>query len=356
MNKVKNIVIPLYLKNQIPLAFLSKTHPKNGLILAADVGGTKTNLALFKIINDALEVISEKSYKTKKYKSFIDLFNEFYTNNHIKIDAICLGVAGPVIEGVAKGTNFPWIIDGREISKKLKIKSVFVINDLEANAYGLAALQEDDFETITSGENIAGNAAIISPGTGLGEAGLFWDGKKYRPFATEGGHCSFSPQFRLDLELFSFMHQKYRYVSWERLLSGQGIIDIHEFLRKLRGYPLPLWFMEKSIKEDPAVLITKTAIDMDDVICVETLDIFLRYLAYEASQLALKFKATGGIYIGGGIVPKIIKGIDKDIFTNNFVQSGRMAPLLEMIPVKVILNEKTPLMGAALYGAMGMGS
>ncbi|MDD3723542.1 MAG: glucokinase [Lutibacter sp.] len=356
MDKAKSLKIPFFRKDQIPLAFLNKNVPTSAIVLAADIGGTKTNLALFKIIDGKLESINEKSFQTKDYDSFTDLFNEFYVEDYANIDAICLGVAGPVIEGVVQGTNFPWIIDRKKISKELKVKSVFVINDLEANAYGLSTLQENDFETLIMGENLAGNAAIISPGTGLGEAGLFWDGKKYHPFATEGGHCSFSPQNSLDLEIFNFMRQKYGDVSWERLLSGQGIVDIHEILRQLRAIPMPVWFMEKFTKEDPAALITKTAIEKKDEVCIETMAIFMRYLATEASQMALKLKATGGIFIGGGIVPKIIKGIDKELFTNNFVQSGRMASLLEMMPVKVILNEKTPLLGAAIYGAMGVGS
>ena len=151
------------------------------------------------------------------------------------------------------------------------------------------------------------------------------------------------------------MFEKYGDVSWERLISGQGIIDIHEFLREFRAIPMPDWFKEKFSKENRAALITQTALEKKDIVCSETLTVFLRYLAFEASQMALKIKATGGIYIGGGIVPKIIKGIDKDVFTNNFVQSGRMGSLLKMMPVKVILNEKTPLFGAAIYGAMGIG-
>ena len=354
MEKAKRLKIPFFHKDQIPLAFLNNKFPTRGIVLAADIGGTKTNLALFKISDGSLELIKEKSFQTKQYDSFKDLFNDFHVHGDATIDAICLGVAGPVIEGVVQGTNFPWLIDRQEISKELKVKSVFVINDLEANAYGLATLQEEDFETLITGKNIVGNAAILAPGTGLGEAGLFWDGKAYHPFATEGGHCSFSPHNKLDLELYHFMFQKYGDVSWERLLSGQGIIDIHEFLRQFRDIPMPSWFKEKLVTEDPAALITKTAMKKEDTVCSETLVVFFRYLAIEASQVALKMKATGGIYIGGGIVPKIIKGLDKPVFSNNFVQTGRMASLLEMMSVKVILNEKTPLFGAAMYAAMGI--
>lgn len=353
-DKVTSLEIPFFSKGQIPLAFLNKDTPTEGRVLAADIGGTKTNLALFSIKEDKLQLLANSSYKTKNFDSFTDLFSAFSNQNGPNINAICLGVAGPVIEGVVQGTNFPWIIDQKEISKALKVSSVFVINDLEANAYGLSALKDHDFETLKYGENIAGNAAIISPGTGLGEAGLFWDGKKFFPFATEGGHCSFSPHNSLDVAVYNFMFQKYGDVSWERLLSGQGIIDMHEFLRQYRATPMPLWFKEKFEDEDPAALITKTAIENEDEVCIETLELFLRYLATEASQMALKMKATGGIFIGGGILPKIIKGIDKNRFATHFITSGKMRSLLEKMPVKVILNEKTPLFGAALYAAMGI--
>ncbi|WP_051209765.1 glucokinase [Gelidibacter mesophilus] len=357
MGKVQRLKIPFMRKGQIPLVFLNTGHPPiGGIVLAADIGGTKTNLALFKISDGHLELLREQSFETKKYDLCIDLFNEFQVESDHKMDAICLGVAGPVIAGVVQGTNFPWKIDSKAISKALNVKSVFVINDLEANAFGLTTLKDDDFETLIAGKSISGNAAIVSPGTGLGEAGLFWDGHQYRPFASEGGHCSFSPHHSLDVEIYNSIFQKYGDVSWERLLSGQGIVDIHEFLRAYRSNPMPIWLKERFANEDPAALITKTALDGRDPVCSETLTIFLRFLAIEASQMALKLKATGGIYIGGGIVPKIIKGIDKDVFTTNFVQTGRMATLLRMMSVKVILNEKTPLFGAAMYGAMGIGA
>lgn len=354
MEKVTCQKYPFYRKDQIPLAFLNDASPEDGTVLAGDVGGTTTNLALFKIGDGHLHLIKEKSFKTKNYTSFNALFNDFKLGPENKIDAICLGVAGPVIDGIVQGTNFPWQIDRRKISEELKVKSVFVINDLEANAYGLAVLEEKEFETLITGNNMPGNAAIISPGTGLGEAGMFWDGTKYHPFASEGGHCSFSPHTTLDVTVFNFVMQKYGDVSWERLISGQGIIDIHEFLVAFRNIPMPQWFKEKFDEENRAALITKTAIEKKDVVCEETLTIFLRYLAIEASQMALKVKATGGIYMGGGILPKIIKGVDKVAFAQNFVYSGRMASLLKMIPVKVILNEKTPLLGAAMYAAMGI--
>ncbi|HUH45572.1 MAG TPA: glucokinase, partial [Arenibacter sp.] len=240
------------------------------------------------------------------------------------------------------------------IHRGLHIPSVSLINDMEANAYGLAALPEEDFDTLKYGPNIPGNAALISPGTGLGEAGLFWDGSHYHPFASEGGHCDFSPRNDSDVEIWQYFEQKYGHVSWERLISGPGIFDMYLLLRRVSGVKEPQWLKEKLAKEDPSAVISETALDGKDSICTEAMELFIRFLAIEAAHLALKFKATGGIYIGGGILPKIIKRINREIFYANFVQSGRMNSLLQMVPVKVILNEKTALLGAAYYAAMAL--
>lgn len=339
---------------KFPLAFLKQKDLKelSGHVLAADVGGTKTNLSLYQIGDGALQPIKQGSYVTKDYTSFQEIIKKFRNEDDLKIDSLCLGVAGPVNKGVVKGTNFPWIIDEKEIRSKLGIKNVAIINDMEANAFGLGALGDSDFEEIRKGSEIPGNAVIISPGTGLGEAGLFWDGKFYHPFATEGGHSEFSPRNKFDADLWHFLHDKYGIVSWERLISGSGIYDIYQFLIKFRGIKEPTWFKERISNEDPAAVISATAMEGDYSVCKETIDLFVRYLATEANQFALKTKATGGVFIGGGIVPKIIKTFDKEIFNQNFVKSDRMEQLLDLMPVKAILNEKTATYGAALYGAM----
>ncbi len=337
----------------VPLAFLGdEIDPEtNAVILAGDVGGTKTGLLLVQIADAQLRVISEKSYRTREYQSLVHLVRSFLDKGSPGIDGICLGVAGPVDEGKVKGTNFPWEISTEEIRRELHCASVLLMNDLEANAYGLAALQPKDFEILKSGTGTAGNAAILSAGTGLGEAGLYWDGARYHPFATEGGHCDFSPRNELDVALWRFLQKKYGHVSWERVLSGPGISDMSDFLRLYRGQTAPPWLRKELLKDDPAKVITKAAMERKDPVCIETLDLFVRSLAVEAAQLALKTKATGGIYMGGGIIPKILNGIDRDLFCKNFVQVGRLKPLLEKVPVRVVLNEKTALLGAAFYGA-----
>lgn len=356
MKKHKSFSLPLTNESQIPLAFLRNKEKPNstGVILAGDIGATKTNLALFEIRKGQLALVKEKTYHTRDYHAFTEMVLSFRTDKLPVIDGICLGVAGPVTRGKVKGTNFLWEIDSKEISRELGVQSVTLINDMEANAYGMSALAKADFEVLKEGSNIPGNAVIISPGTGLGEAGLYWDGAHYHPYATEGGHCDFSPRNELDWELWKSLHQKHGHVSWERVVSGPGIYGIYQFLRGIRGLPEPEWLQDKMQQGDAAAVITTVASERNDPVCVETLDLFVRYLAIEAAQFALKTKATGGVYLGGGIVPKILAMINREVFTENFVAAGRMNPLLQQMPVKVILNDKTPLLGAAYYGAMAL--
>lgn len=355
MEKITKFPLPAIHEGKIPLAFMNNGLSNNkGVILAADVGGTKTNLALFEIKSGDLAVLKEKSYPTRKYKSFLEMVKTFQTTSMPRINGICIGVAGPVTQGRADGTNFPWGIDSEEISRELHIRYVSLINDMEANAYGLAVLREKEFETLKYGSKIPGNAALISPGTGLGEAGMFWNGSHYHPFASEGGHCDFSPRNETDIRILRHLQQKYGHVSWERLVSGPGILDLYSFHRAESSETEPQWLKDRMAQNDPSAVITETALASKDPVCMATLDLFIRFLAIESAQLALKYKATGGIYIGGGILPKIIHGMKREVFYNNFVQSGRLNSLLEMVPVKVILNEKTALLGAAYYGAMAL--
>ncbi len=340
---------------RMPMAYPSGKSKitRKGNILAGDVGGTKTNLALFQIQKGQLLEVKQETYSTTDFNSFTDMTREF-NENDLALDALCLGVAGPITQGKVHGTNFPWEIDKQDISEKLKMRNVYLINDMEANAFGLSALEKEDLETLMPGKDVPGNAVILSPGTGLGEAGLFWDGTKYHPFPTEGGHCDFGPRNELDLELWHYLGQKYGHISWERVLSGQGICDLYDFIRHYRDLPESKNLLELSKNHDRAAAITHEAFEGDDPACKETLNLFTGYLAVESAQLALKMKATGGVYIGGGIVPKILKGIHKGAFRKNFLHSGRLDSLLSMIPVKVVLNDKTALRGAALYASMMM--
>jgi len=352
MDNIDRFSLPQFNNPNIPFAFLNRdTFPDSGTILAADVGGTKTNMGLFTIKDSSLQLLKEESYPTKEYNSFIEVYQQFHSSKLPKINATCLGVAGPVINGKVRGTNFPWEIDSKKIEGQLNMGSVSIINDMEAHAYGLAVLPKNAFESLRPGQEIPGNAALIAPGTGLGEAGMYWDGSNYHPFPSEGGHCDFCSRNQLDFQIYKYLARKYGHVSWERLISGPGIQDVYTFLRAHSGKEEPQWLSVKMARGNPPSVISNSALEGKDPICIKTLGLFIRYLAIESAQLALKFKATAGIFVGGGILPKIVKKMDKDIFDSHFVQSGRMNPLLERVPVKVILNDKTALLGAALLGA-----
>lgn len=354
MQNFKPISLPDISDAEIPMAYPSGKNklPNSGTVLAADVGGTKTHLALFEIRNKKLVSIKDQVYPTSDHDSFVKAIREFHGDKSSTIDCACLGVAGPVEGDKVRGVNFAWEINAKKLEKQLDIKSVLLINDLVANAFGLSALDGKDLKVLKEGEGEAGNAAIISPGTGLGEAGMFWDGKKYHPYATEGGHCSFSPSDEVDIELLKYLKTKMTHVSWEQVISGQGIHHIYQFLREFREETEPNWLRNEFQKEDPAIAISAAALEKKDPVCEETMQLFLKYLSIEAAQLALKAKATGGIYIGGGIEPKILKLIDETVFNKNFISFGRMEHLLKTIPVHIVLNDKTALMGAAYYAAM----
>lgn len=321
------------------------------IVLAADVGGTKTNMALFRMEGDNLRKLREHSFKSASHASMLDIIQAFDSMGEDNFDAVSLAIAGPVYKGKAHGTNLPWDVEADQLRQKLKIDEVFLINDLEANAYGLGAIDEKDVVRLYQGDKSAvGNVAIISPGTGLGEAGLYWDGKNLHPFASEGGHCDFSPQNDLDVEMLNFLRHSYDHVSWERLISGPGIINIFEFFQKVKGMQAPDEILQ--LLEDGAAgpVISKGALDDSCAICQSTIDLFLRYLAEESGNLILKYKATGGLFIGGGIVPNLLNELDIESFLTYLQNSGRMEHLLKQVPVTVIMNEKTALLGAAFYG------
>nr|WP_314498937.1 glucokinase [uncultured Chryseobacterium sp.] len=356
MKNLPEITLPDISDTVLSMAYPSghKKLPGSGIFLAADVGGTKTDFALFRIDKNKLVCIKNQRYATTDHSSFVKAIRHFHEDKTSVIDCACLGVAGTVDSDKVRGVNFAWEIDSRKLESDLDIKKVLLINDLQANAYGLSALGDSDYKILSKGEGTKGNAVVISPGTGLGEAGLYWDGSHYHPYATEGGHSNFSPGNELDLELWKFLHKKFNHVSWERVISGQGINNIYEFLRNYRDIKEPDWLTEQIKGENPSKVISAAAIEKTDPVCIETMQLFLQYLAVESSQLALKANATGGIYIGGGIAPKILSLIDKKEFYKNFIAVGRMEHLLKTIPIKVVLNDKTALMGAAYYAAMGI--
>lgn len=340
----------------IPLAIsLNKQPDKNAIVLAADIGGTKINLALSCLKNNKPEILATAKFHSKDYTSIDVVIKQFLAdNNSLKVSSICIAAAGPVSDNKVILTNLSWSVDGIDIAKQTGIKNVAIINDLEATAYGIACLDEVDFYTIQEGDKTTkGNIAIIAPGTGLGEAGMYFDGKSYHPFATEGGHSEFSPRTAMDIELLQYLQQQNKVVSWEHLVSGPGTFSIYQFLRDIKNMEEPQWLSDALLTGDKTATISKAAIENKADICVQTMQLFVKYLAQETTNLVLKFKAIGGVFLGGGIPPKILPLLQQPVFIDTFKQSDRMEDLTDATPVKVVLNDQAALLGAAYFALFG---
>lgn len=316
------------------------------MILAGDIGGTKTILSLA-TCEERPSILAEQIFISQHYSSLEDIIDEFLRGRKDNIDIACFGVAGPVSEGRSKTTNIPWVVESKTLRNQFNIPQVTLINDLEAKAHGIGVLNEDDLYTLNAGKpQKEGNAALIAAGTGLGEANIFFDGKGLRPSASEGGHVDFAPRNPIEIELLQFLLQRFKRVSYERVLSGSGLVNIYKFLGSKRGVKEPKWLTERINQEDPAKVITEVALSEQDDVCISALDLFVSLYGAEAGNLALKVLATRGVYIGGGIAPKILSKLRDGRFMEAFNDKGRHSSLMTQFPVRVILNERTALLGA----------
>jgi glucokinase len=319
------------------------------MILAGDVGGTKVHLALFDFTDGELKHARDQIYPAKQYAGLEEIVKEFLVSE--KVTSACFGVPGPVRDGRLRLTNLPWTLDSRELARDLEINYVFLINDLQANGFGIAELGADQIYTLSEGDaQQVGNRALISAGTGLGEAFLVWDGRDYVPYPSEGGHSDFAPRNEDEIDLLRFLRQKYNgRISFERVVSGQGVTNIYEFLRDGRGLEEPAWLAERMRQEDPNAVITESALKAKSELCEKTLDMFVSAYGAEAGNLALKILSVGGLYVGGGIAPRILEKLKDGTFMKAFTDKGRLSQLLVNIPVRVILESRTALIGAAAY-------
>ena len=320
------------------------------MILAGDVGGTKVDLALYDFINGKLEYTRDKVYKAKDYPGLEVIVKEFLGTD--QVTAACFGVPGPVRHGRLRLTNLPWTLDSRELSSGLGIEHVFLINDLEANGYGIAELTADQIFTLSEGDSgQTGNRALIAAGTGLGQSLLIWNGHIHVPYPSEGGHADYAPRNEDEIDLLRFLKEKYNgRVSFERVVAGMGLTSIYQFLRDVRGMEEPVWLREKIAKaSDPNSVITENALSAKSEICEKALDMFVSAYGAEAGNLALKVLSVGGLYVGGGIAPRIIEKLKDGTFLKAFTDKGRLSQLLINMPVRVILESRAALMGAAAY-------
>lgn len=331
------------------------------MILAGDIGGTKTVIGLFEAVDNRLHVLRKETFPSRNYSVFEEILNQFMgPGSRPPLHVACFGVAGPVIEGKSKATNLPWELDERRLAEALRVPRVKLLNDLEAAACGMLHLEPADICVLQSGLPRKGNIAVIAAGTGLGEAILYWDGNCYHPIATEGGHADFAPRSDLEIELLRYLQRECGRVSYERVLSGPGLFNIYRFLRDSGIAPEPEWLRQRIAADDPGAVISEAGLTGDDPLCTQALDLFVSVYGAEAGNLALKAFALGGVYVGGGIAPKILVGARRHVplqgtFTNAFSDKGRFAELLQSIEVKVALNPRAPLIGAAHYGLMLLG-
>ena len=322
------------------------------MILAGDIGATKTIFALYRKVSGRLELVREEIFKSQEFPQFEQILTEFLAHSgQVQIKTICLGVAGPVRDGHCKTTNLPWILDEQDLSKAFRVKSVRLLNDLEAMAYGMLFVSPREMVDLNPGIPPQKNAniAVIAAGTGLGEAMLCWDGRAYFPVASEGGHVDFAPQTDQEIDLLRFLRSEYGHVSYERILSGPGLFNIYRFLRDTGFAPESDWLREKLQNNDPGPTITQIGLTEGDKLCTQTLQLFTSIYGAEAGNLALKTMALGGIYVGGGIAAHILDKLKDGAFTQAFWNKGRYTDLLKKIPVKVVLDPRAGLMGAAHY-------
>jgi glucokinase len=320
------------------------------MILAGDVGGTKVHLALYEFIDGKLQNKQDKQYPAKEYAGLEEIVKEFLGTS--KATAACFGVPGPVRDGRLRLTNLPWTLDSRELSSQLGIQHVFLINDLEANGYGVAELGADQIYTLSAGDTSQiGNRALIAAGTGLGEGLLAWNGRIHVPYPSEGGHTDFGPRNEEEIELLRFLQQKYNgRISYERCVSGMGLTNIYDFLRDSRGMEEPRWLAEKiTAAPDPNSVITEMALSAKSELCEKALDMMVSIYGAEAGNLALKVLSVGGLYVGGGIAPRILEKLKDGTFMKAFVDKGRLSQLLINMPVRIILDSGAALLGAAAY-------
>lgn len=324
------------------------------MILAGDVGGTKTRLALFSIEEGPRKPTAETTYPSSRYAGLEMIAKEFLAKSKKPVEQAIIGVAGPVVSGQATVTNLPWRIDEDLLSQSLGIPSVHLLNDLEAIAYAIPFLTTADVHTLNEVKpDPEGSIAIVAPGTGLGEAYLTWDGHHYRAFASEGGHTDFAPVNDLQIGLLRYLQERGMHVSYERVCSGKGIPNIYDYLRDKDYAAEPVWLSDKLVvADDRTPVIVNAALDLEKPceLCRSTLEIFISILGAEAGNFALKILADGGVYLAGGIPPRILPALTQGQFMAAFLNKGRLSTILEKMPVHIIVNPNVAILGSACYG------
>jgi len=322
------------------------------LVLAGDVGGTKTLLALAEPAGESVHIVSETLFPSPRYPGLAPIVLEFLKDVREPVAAACFGLPGPVIDGACRTPNLPWSLTEQSLAQETGLAQVRLINDFAAAAVGMLALPTEAFVTLQEGiAETHGTRAVIGAGTGLGQAVLFWDGRRYRANPTEGGHAGFSPQGELQRELGAYLEKSHRPVSVERAVSGPGLVRIYRFLVE-RGVSTWPEVTQAIAREDPGEVIARHALAKQDLACEQALDLFVIAYGAEAGNMALRSMATGGVYVGGGIAPKILPKLQDGTFLRAFRDKGRMSDLMSRIPLRVALEPRAGLLGAALEASL----
>ena len=330
-----------------------ETSVNNMLVLAGDVGGTKTNLGLFpkgkkRPVPKVVETFSSQNAPDLEH-----IIRQFLEIHKVRVTHACFGIAGPVVNGKSKTTNLPWDVSEDRIKKQFNFHYVKLVNDLTATAMAIPLLSSDEYFSLNQADSPKDrNLALIAPGTGLGKAMLIYQNGRYLPVPSEGGHADFAPNNEAQTELWRYLHQRFGHVSIERVISGSGLVNIYNWLKDSGRLNEPEWLKQTLKEMDPAKAVTEAALASKDPGCVEALNIFVSILGAVAGNLALTGMTTGGVYLGGGIPPKILSKLKEDIFMEAFTNKGRFKGFLEKIPVKVILNDTAALIGAAYCAAV----
>ncbi|HMK72928.1 MAG TPA: glucokinase [Myxococcaceae bacterium] len=318
------------------------------MILAGDIGGTHARIGLFEVRGGAPALVAERIYPSREFSGLDAVLKKEIEEHHPAISSAAFGIAGPVHDGRVRTPNLPWEVDARSLTAVLGLAHVTLLNDLEALAYGIHLLGPSDVAVLNPGKEGTGNRAVVAAGTGLGVAGLIWDGQIHRPFATEGGHADFAPRNALESELMLHLAKRFGRVSNERVVCGAGLVNVYEFLRDTGRGDEPAWLRERLAKDDRAKVISEAGLDRSSELCSRALDMFASVYGTVTGDVALYFLATGGMYLGGGIAPKVLARLkEPDLFRASFVDKGRLRSLVEQIPVSVVLDDRVGLKGAA---------
>ena len=319
------------------------------MILAGDIGGTKTLLGLFTAEQGGTKPIRQRSFPSQQYTSLEQIIAEFLADGPERPTSGAFAVAGPVMQGTARITNLPWFVDAAAINKQFNTQYIHLLNDVQGTAAAVPYLGPEYLSTLRTGAaDPTGAIVVIAPGTGLGEAFLTWNGQRYVAHPTEGGHSSYAPGSAEEVQLLYYLYPRFGHISYERVCSGIGIPNLYDFQRFTNRFEEPEWLKAQlAAVTDPTPIIVNTALNRQADICVATLDLFVHILASEVGNMALNVLATGGVFLGGGIPPRILARLQQPDFVEATTQKGRFKRLLETIPLHVILDPQVTLHGAA---------